>query len=440
MQEPASPVEAAPEAAAPIAPVAPTVGTTGRLAAFRALRHRNFRLFFTGQLISLIGTWMQMVAQGWLVLRLSNSPFVLGLVAFANYLPILLVSLFAGVIVDHVDRRRLIVCAQTVMMLSAFVLATITWARVVEVKHVVMLAALNGLASSFDMPGRQAFLVEMVGREDLPNAIALNSMIFNGARALGPALAGMLLAAIGEAGCFFLNGLSFIAVIWSLLAMDIAPREAPKLGSMMWHRLREGLIYVWRHRPTFNLLLMIAIVSGFGFQYAVLMPVFARNLLHGGAQTYGFLLAAQGVGAVSGAIIMGSRPSSNKAHIQNLVAGLFGLSLAIIGFGASPWLWLSMTAQVICGAGLMSYMATTNTLLQLAVSDELRGRVMSMYVLSFIGFAPIGSLAVGSVGEHLSPRIAVMACGAISLLCGFYLLRVLDLFKPQALDRSRVTT
>jgi len=440
MQEQISPIETSPESAAPLAAAAPAGAPSGRLAAFRALRHRNFRLFFTGQLISLIGTWMQMVAQGWLVLRLSNSSFMLGVVAFAGFLPILVVSLFAGVVVDHVDRRRLIVCAQTLMMVSAFVLATITWMRVVEVQHVIILAALNGLVSSFDMPGRQAFLVEMVGREDLPNAIALNSMIFNGARALGPAIAGLSLAAIGEAGCFFLNGLSFLAVIWSLLAMDIAARESPKLGSMMWHRLREGLIYVWRHRPTFNLLLLIAIVSGFGFQYTLLVPVFARNLLHGGAQTYGFLLAAQGVGAVAGAIVMGSRSPSSKVHIQNLVAGLFGLSLAIIVFGASPWLWLSLAAQVMVGAGLMSYMATTNTLLQLSVSDELRGRVMSIYVLSFIGLAPVGSLAVGSMGEHASPQVAVVLCGAISLLCGFYLLRTLDLLAHPALDREPLTT
>ena len=440
MQQPLSSIEPSPDSAAALTQERPTPSSNGRLAAFRALRHRNFRLFFTGQLVSLIGTWMQMVAQGWLVLRLTNSSFMLGVVAFAGYLPVLMMSLFAGVVVDHVDRRRLIVSAQTLMMVSAFVLAGITWARVVKVEHVIILAALNGLVSSFDMPGRQAFLVEMVGLEDLPNAIALNSMIFNGARTLGPAIAGLLLAAIGEAGCFFLNGVSFLAVIWSLLAMHIPARERPKLGAMMLHRLREGLSYVWRHRPTFNLLFLIAIVSGFGFQYTVLMPVFARNVLHGGAQTYGFLLAAQGVGAVTGGIVMGSRPSTTEAHIQNLVAGLFGLALAIITFGASPWLWLSLSAQVIVGAGLMSYMATTNTLLQLSVSEELRGRVMSIYVLSFIGMAPVGSLVVGSVGEHASPQIAVVLCGVISLLCGFYLLRSLDLLAHPALDRAPLTT
>ncbi len=425
--------EALPES--PVPPNETPAGASGRsglLVAFRALRHRNFRLFFTGQLISLIGTWMQTVAQSWLVLKLSNSSFMLGVVAFASYLPILLVSLFAGVVVDHVDRRRLIVLAQTSLMLSAFALAALTWTRVVRVEHVIILAALSGLVSSFDMPGRQAFLVEMVGRDDLPNAIALNSMIFNGARALGPAIAGLLLIAIGEAGCFFLNGVSYLAVIWSLLTMDIPPRARQSFGAVMLTRLREGLTYVWRHRLTLNLLLVVAIVSGFGLQYSVLVPVFARNILHGGPQGYGFLLAAQGVGAVLGAIVLAARKSSYEVHRQNLVAGLFGIALAILAFGASSSMGLSLAAQMVSGAGLMSYMATTNTLLQLSVSDELRGRVMSIYTVSFIGAAPLGSLAVGFVGEHASPQMAVVGCGVIALSCALYLvvrLRMLALAK-----------
>ena len=439
MEQPLNLDKTSPETTVLLAEI-PAGGSTGvRLAAFRALRHRNFRLFFAGQLISLIGTWMQMVAQSWLVLRLSNSAFMLGVVAFAGFMPILMVSLFAGVVVDYVDRRRLILFAQTLMMVSAFALAGLTWTGVARVQHVVILAAINGLVSSFDMPGRQAFLVEMVGREDLPNAIGLNAMIFNGARALGPAIAGLLLAAIGEAGCFFMNGISYLAVIASLLAMDIPTRETRMFGATMLQRLREGLTYVWRHRLTFNLLLLIAIVSGFGLQYAVLVPVFARDILHGRAQSYGFLLAAQGVGAVIGAVVMGSRPPTPATHRQNLIAGLFGLSIAIITFGASPWMWLSLLAQVLVGAGMMSYMATTNTMLQLSVSDELRGRVMSIYVLSFIGLAPLGSLVVGSVGEHGSPQLAVIICGVSSLLCGLYLLRILTVPVLPALDRVPAT-
>ena len=399
----------------------------GRLAAFRALRHRNFRLFFGGQLISLIGTWMQSVAQAWLVLSLTNSSLMLGVVSFAGYMPIVLVALFAGVVVDHVDRRRLIIAAQTLLMLSAFVLAALTWGRAVKVEYVIVLAALNGLVSSFDMPGRQAFVVEMVGREDLPNAISMNSMIFNGARMIGPAIAGLLIAVIGVAGCFLLNGISYLAVIWSLFEMDLPRRERRHFGAAMLRQVRAGLTYVWRHRPTLWLLALVAINSGFSMQYTVLIPLFARNLLHVGAHGYGFLMAAQGLGAVASAIVMNSRSTAPKALRQNLVFGIFCMAISVAAFGASRWMALSLVAQMFIGAGLMNHMVTTNTLLQMFVSDELRGRVMSIYTLSFIGSAPLGSLAVGYIGEHFSPRIAVMFCATFSLLCGFLLLTKLKL-------------
>lgn len=423
MPEPSSPVPAN-----PLKPLAQPIELEPgfRAEAFRALRHRNFRLFFLGQFVSLIGTWMQSAAQGWLVLRLSDSPLMLGVVSFARFVPILIVSLFAGVVVDHVDRRRLIVLTQNILMFTAFILAAITWARVVRVEHVIMLAAIGGLVGAFDMPGRQAFLVEMVGKEDLPNAIALNSMLVNGARAIGPAIAGLLLLWAGEAGCFFLNGVSYLAVIWSLLAMDLPVRDAPQRGVAMLRRLREGLAYAWRHRPTLNLLVMVAIVAGFSIQHAVLMPVFARDILHGGPRGYGFLLAAQGLGAACGALAVASRSTATPKLRQNLVAGLFSLALAITVFGASPWMALSLGAQLFVGAGQMSYMATANTVLQLSVSDDLRGRVMSMYTLSFIGMAPIGSLGIGYIGEHLSPQIAVMLAGLVALGCGVYLLTKLS--------------
>jgi len=401
----------------------------GRLAAFRALRHRNFRLFFVGQLISLIGTWMQSVAQAWLVLKLTNSSMALGIVAFAGYMPILLAGLFAGAVVDHVDRRRLIIGAQFLLMISAFVLAAVTWAGVVRVEYVIILAAFNGLVSSFDMPGRQAFVVEMVGREDLPNAISMNSMIFNGARMVGPAVAGILIAVIGVSGCFFLNGISYLAVIWSLFEM-VLPRRAVagEFSSEMIRKVREGLQYIWRHRPSFYLLLLVAINSGFGMQYTVLIPLFARNLLHSGARGYGFLMAAQGLGAVAGAIAMNSRAPTPRALRQNLVFGLFCAAVSICAFGLSRWMWLSLIAQMFIGAGLMHHMVTTNTMLQLFVSDELRGRVMSIYTLSFIGTAPIGSLTVGFVGDHISPRVAVVICAVCSFACGCFLLTRLKLF------------
>ncbi len=365
---------------------------------------------------------MQTVAQSWLVLRLTNSPLMLGVVSFASFTPILLVGLFAGVVVDHVDRRRMIVVAQILLMLSAFVLAALTWGHVVRVEHVIILAALNGLVTSFDMPGRQAFVVEMVGREDLPNAIAMNSMMFNGARAIGPAVAGMLLIWLGEAGCFFLNGLSFLAVIWSLLEMDLPSRVAARIGAMMLTRVREGLAYVWHHEATFYLMLLVAINSGFGVPFTVLVPVFARDLLHGGPRAYGFLLASQGIGAVCGALVMASNSGDSKRLRQNLTFGLFCAAAAIMLFSQSRSMGLSMGALLFVGAGLMNYMASTNTLLQTFVADELRGRVMSIYTLSFIGMAPLGSLEVGFIGQHVSPRVAVFICGLVSLACGFILL------------------
>jgi MFS family permease len=400
---------------------------SGRLTAFRALRHRNFRLFFAGQLVSLIGTWMQSVAQAWLVLKLTNSSLMLGVVAFASYMPIVLVALFAGVVVDHVDRRRLIIGAQTLLMISAFVLGALTWSGAVKVEYVIALAALNGFVSSFDMPGRQAFVVEMVGREDLPNAIAMNSMIFNGARMIGPAIAGLSIAVIGVTGCFMLNGVSFLAVIWSLFQMELPRRERRQFGATMLRQVRLGLTYVWQHRPTLWLLVLVAINMGIGVQYSVLIPVFARDLLHVGAHGYGFLMAAQGLGAVLSAIVMNMRSTAPRVLRQNLVFGIFCMAIAAAGFGVSQWMWLSLLTQMLVGVGLMNHMVTTNTLLQMFVTDELRGRVMSIYTLSFIGTAPLGSLAVGFIGDHFSPRAAVLFCATFSLMCGFILLTKLKL-------------
>ena len=377
---------------------------------------------------------MQSVAQAWLVLKLTNSSLMLGVVAFAAFMPVVLVGLFAGVIVDRVDRRRLILAAQILLMLSAFALTALTWTGTVRVEHVIILAALNGLVSSFDMPGRQAFVVEMVGKEDLSNAIAMNSMIFNGARMVGPAVAGILIAVIGVTGCFFLNGLSFLAVIWGLLEMDVPRRERSDIGAAMMRQVRQGVSYVWKHKPSFYLLLVVAISSGFAVQYGVLVPMFARDLLHSGARGYGFLMAAQGLGAVLSAIVMNSR--ANEPHVlrQNLVVGLFLMAASIFVFGISQWFWLSLIAQALIGAGLMNHMVTTNTMLQMFVADELRGRVMSIYTLSFIGTAPIGSLGVGFIGEHMSPRVAVVICSVFAVGCACFLISKLKIIAQAQLE------
>ncbi len=395
--------------------------TRSRMGAFRALRHRNYRLYFIGQLTSLAGTWMQSAAQAWLVLGLTNSSLMLGVVSFAQFLPILLVGLFAGVVVDRIDRRRMLLGTQTLLMLSAFMLAGLTWSGTVQVWHVIALAAFNGTVSSFDMPGRQSFVVEMVGYEDLANAIALNSIMFNSARMLGPAAAGILIAWLGIGTCFFLNGVSFLAVIWSLYLMVVPARTIAGAGTAMFKQLREGLEYVWRHRQIFQQMVLAAVSNGFGYTYLVLVPVFARNVLHGGASAYGFLVAIQGLGSVIGAATLASRVTTSGIRI-NLIAGLLISAIGIVTFGLSPWMSLSLAAQLIIGAGLTNFRASNNTLVQLFVSDDLRGRVMSTYQLAAVGLAPIGALAVGYLGTVLGPREAVLICGATTLMCGITLL------------------
>jgi len=392
-----------------------------RSGAFRALRHRNYRLYFLGQLVSLAGTWMQSAAQAWLVLKLTNSSMMLGVVSFAQFTPILLVGLFAGVMIDRVDRRRLIITTQILLMLSAFTLAMLTWTGTVRVEHVIILAAFNGTIGSFDMPGRQSFVVEMVGYEDLANAIALNSMMFNSARMLGPAAAGLLIAWLGIGTCFFLNGVSFLAVIWSLSQMDIPARVMAGVGTRMFQQLREGLAYVWTNRPIFHQMALAAATNGFGYQYLVLVPLFARNVLHGDARTYGFLVAIQGLGSVLGAATLASRTTTRGIR-NNLILGLFVSAIGIVVFGLSRSMVLSMLAQLVIGAGLTNFRASNNTLVQLFVSDDLRGRVMSTYQLAAVGMTPLGALEVGYLGTRLGPVQAVVLCGAITLICGIVLL------------------
>jgi MFS family permease len=398
----------------------PDEDSSERRGAFRALRHRNYRLYFFGQLTSLAGTWMQSAAQAWLVLKLTNSATMLGVVSFAQFTPILLVGLFAGVIVDRVDRRRLIITTQILLMLSAFALAALTWSGKVRVIHVILLAAFNGTVGSFDMPGRQSFVVEMVGYDDLANAIALNSMMFNSARMLGPAAAGLLIAWLGIGTCFFLNGVSFLAVIWSLTQMDIPVRVIAG-GTRMYHQLREGLAYVWSNRPIFYQMALAAVTNGFGYQYLVLVPLFAKNVLHGDARTYGFLVAIQGLGSVAGAVTLASRVSTRGMR-NNLLAGLFLSAVGIVVFGVSRSFPLSLAAQFVIGAGLTNFRASNNTLVQMFVNDDLRGRVMSTYQLAAVGMTPIGALQVGYVGSHLGPTQAVVICGAIILISAIVLL------------------
>ncbi|MGO9603639.1 MAG: MFS transporter [Candidatus Binataceae bacterium] len=410
------------EAGAPEGQPAETgTSRSSRFGAFRAFQHRNYRLYFGGQLTSLAGTWMQSAAQAWLVLKLTNSSMMLGVVSFAQFTPILILGLFAGVIVDRVDRRRMIIVTQTLLMMSAFTLAALTWTGVVRVEYVIALAAFNGSIASLDMPSRQSFVVEMVGYEDLANAIALNSMMFNGARMIGPAIAGLLIAWLGIGTCFFLNGLSFLAVIWSLFQMEVPRRTITGVGVRMGVQLREGLVYVWKHRPIFYQMALAAVANGFGYQYLVLVPLFARNVLHGDARTYGFLVAIQGLGSVIGAATLASRVTTRGIR-NNLILGLLGSGAGIIVFGLSHSMALSLAAQLVIGAGLTNFRASNNTLVQLFVSDELRGRVMSTYQLASVGMTPLGALEVGYLGTRLGPRGAVVICGIVVLASAIVLL------------------
>ena len=388
------------------------------VAGFPALRHRNFRLFVAGQGVSLIGTWMQSVAQSWLVYRLSGSRFALGLVAFAGYLPILCLAPAAGVIADRVDRHRLIILTQALAMLLALALGVLVALNAVTVLAVVLVAGCLGAVSAFDIPVRQAFIVEMVGAEDLPNAIALNSSIFNAARVVGPALAGSLVAAVGEAACFFLNAASYLAVLAALLSMRLdrirrsGETPAPVLAGFL-----SGLDYVRREPALRNLLVLLGVVSGLGLQYAILIPVFAKEIFHAGATGYGLLVTAAGIGSVVSALHLAARRYSRAQHRRNLLVGLAMFSIGALGLTASRRLGLALWFQAIAGYGAIRYLATTNTLLQLLVDERYRGRVMGLHTVMFLGTASAGSLVVGALAQKFGASPAAAFAGSVSLAC-----------------------
>jgi MFS family permease len=388
---------------------------------FRALRHRNFRLFWTGQLVSLVGTWMQSVAQGWLMYRLTSSPFLLGVLGFTQFLPVLLFTLWAGVVADRVDKRRMIQVTQALMMLQAVVLAVLTSTGVVQAWMVLVLAFIYGTVTAFDLPGRQSFLVEMVGREDLTNAIALNSTVFNTARILGPALAGVLLAVVGEGGCFWLNAVSYLAVLWGLALMDL-PRRAAGRAEHPWRHLRQGMAYTWHTSSIRNLLVLLGLMAGLGFQYMVLLPVYARDILHGGPPAYGMLVSAFGAGSLLSALQL-TRRHDRQGLRRNLLVGLLAAGLGMSAFALSTRLWLSLVAGFASGFGLILYVASTNSLIQITTEDGYRGRVMSFYSLMFTGTAPVGALTVGAIAQRASAPIATAFSGLVLLLGALWVAR-----------------
>ncbi len=394
---------------------------------FSAIRHRNFRLYMGGQLVSLVGTWMQIIAQGWLVYQLSHSELALGLVGFASAIPALIISPWAGVIVDRVPKRKILVATQVGAMLLAFILSAMSFAGIVQVWHVIVLAAGLGVVNAFDGPARQAFVVEMVGREDLPNAIAMNSMTFNSARILGPGLGGILLAAFGSSWCFLLNGLSFLAVIASLLAMQLTPYERKPLALSPWKQLTSGLAYAKNTPELRGLLLMALFFSLFGISYSTVLPAFIDKVLHQDAKAFGVINAMTGVGAVAGAFVIaqyGDRGQRGRWLVWSSL--LFPLVLA--AFAINHNYPAAMVLALLLGLGFMLTFTLINTLLQTRLADEMRGRVLSLYTLTFYGFTPFGNLLIGSLSERLGLSTAITASAVASLaLSAFVILSTKEL-------------
>ncbi len=397
----------------------------------RALRHRNFQLFFAGQLISLIGTWMQSVAQSWLVYRITGSSALLGLVAFAGQIPIFLMSPIAGYAADRMSRYRMVIATQITSMVLALVLAALTLTGRIQIWEIFVLSTLLGVANAFDIPARQSFLVEMVGREDLMNAIALNSSMFNGARIIGPAVAGILVAKIGEGWCFFANGISYIAVIVGLLFMQVTPFRRAAATMSAWHTIREGFRYVGRTAPIREIVQLLAIISFAGMPYTVLMPIFADRILHGGAQILGILMGATGLGALGGALLMASR-TALKGYTVWIPCAATGFALSLAGFSLSSHLWLSFGMLFVAGFSLMIQVGASNTLIQSMVPDHLRGRTMSVYSMMYIGVGPVGAMVSGFAAQSFGARWTIFAGAAICLAGGAVFALRLPTIRPIA--------
>jgi MFS family permease len=396
----------------------------------RALRHRNFQLFFSGQLISLIGTWMQTVAQAWLVYRMTKSALLLGSVGFASQIPVFLIAPFGGIAADRANRQRLVIATQISSMILAGILAWLTLSGRVQVWHIFVLAAMLGVVNAFDIPGRQAFLVDMVGKGDLMNAIALNSSMFNGARVIGPAIAGILVARIGEGWCFAANSVSYIAVIAGLLLMKV--HCAPRVSSHSpIEDIVEGFRWVNQTRVIRALLLLIGLVSLVGMPYTVLMPVFADKILHGGARGLGILMGATGVGALFGALTLAAKTGvKGLGRWVAITCATFGISLFLFSFSTS--FWLSAALLLPAGYSMMLQMACSNTLIQTMVPDQLRGRVMSVYSMMFMGMAPFGAFFGGALAHRMGAPFTVAVGGVASVFGAIWFGRALPELRIEA--------
>jgi MFS family permease len=397
----------------------------------RSLKHRNFQLFFSGQMISLVGTWMDNIAEAWLVYRLTGSSLLLGTVAFAGQIPIFLLGPIGGLVADRFDRRSIIVATQTSSMILAFILAFLTLTKRVTVWEVILLASLMGVVNAFDVPARQSFLVEMVGREDLMNAIALNSSMFNSARVIGPSVAGILVASIGEGWCFFANAVSYIAVIAGLLMMRVQRSAIEEHDASPLEHILEGFRFVRNTAPIRTLLLLTGAISIVALPYSVLMPIFAARVLHGNARTLGVLMGATGVGALLGALALASRTKlQGLARLVAISCASFGTSLIL--FSLSRYYPLSVLLLVPVGFFVMVQMAATNTLIQAMVPDRLRGRTMAVYSMMFLGMSPIGALLSGTVADRIGAPWTVAIGGIGAIVGGAIFARNLPKIRVQA--------
>ncbi len=383
--------------------------------AWRALRHRNFKLFFFGQSVSMTGTWMTRLATTWLVYHLTHSALLLGVVSFAGQIVAFLLAPVAGVWVERLNRRKMLVWTQAAAAVQSLALAALTLAHVITLWEIIALSALQGLINAFDMPGRQSFLVQMVeDRNDLSNAIAINSSMANGARLIGPAIAGLVIGAAGEGWCFLIDGFSYFAVIASLLLMRIRPMEIRRNASSMLEQMREGWDYVRTFRPIRTILLLFALISLMGYPYAVLLPVFAGQVLHGGATTLGWLTGATGIGALVSALSLAVRKSVvGLTRMLQVAAAMLGSALIL--FGLSHTLWLSLVLMVFAGFGLMQGAAASNTIIQSLVPEDKRARAMSYYTTAFFGAAPFGSLLAGALAHRIGAPYTVMLSGAFCI-------------------------
>ena len=382
---------------------------------FRALRHRNFRLFVAGQIVSLVGTWMQNVSQAWLVYRLTHSELLLGTAWFCSQIPVFALGPLGGLASDRYSRHKLVMLTQTLSMLQALALAVLTLTGTVEVWHIMVLAVMLGTVNAFDMPGRQSLIIQMTGKEELLNAISLNSAIFNAARVVGPGVAGVLVAAVGEGVCFLINAISFLAVIGSLAAMRGLPGQcAQRAGDSPWFHLMDGFRYAWNHRGVRTLLGMMAAVTIAGMPAVVLMPFFADAIFHRGSQGLGILLGAMGIGAVVGTLVLAGRARVDGLPTVILYsAATMGVSFLV--FAASSWFWLSLAVMPVIGYAVMRQMASANTLIQTTIPDEYRGRIMALYAMTVVGLGPFGSLAAGALAQAAGARITVAAGGLMAL-------------------------